>query len=102
MEDVDPIEIDLLAREHGVRAGVMPERPIMIRQLQHDGVRSRCSCCCRDVLQVNFTLGEQATDDLAQRIVADPPADPGWYSCRSESKAGIGDASAEGELRRAN
>ena len=45
MEDVHSIEVHLAAGKHRVGAGVMPERPVMIRQLQDDAVRSRCSCC---------------------------------------------------------
>src|SRR3954447_20728656 len=102
MEDVDSVEIYLPAREHGVRAGVMPERPVVIRQLQHDCVRRRRHCGGRDLLEVDSLFGQQTADDLAERVVADAPADVGRHSGCSEGKAGIRNASAEGELRRAN
>ena len=102
MEDVHAVEVHFTACKHRVGAGVMPERPVMIRRLQDDGVRSGCSCCGGDVLQVHSVLGEQATDDLAKRVVADSRANAGWHPCRRESESGIRDASAEGELCRAN
>src|SRR6187200_162521 len=81
---------------------MMPERAVMTRHLQHDRVRSGSPSRGRHALHVDSVLGEQATDDLAQRIVADGCTDAGRYACCSEGEAGICNASAEGELRRAN
>jgi hypothetical protein len=58
VKDVHSVEAYLLAREHSVSAGVMPERPVAARQLQDDGVRSGCSGCSGDVLQVHSVLGQ--------------------------------------------
>jgi hypothetical protein len=74
----------------------------MIRRLQDDRVRGRRLCGGRDLLQADPLLGQQAADDLTERVVADTSADTSWHASCSEGKTSVRYTSSESELCRAN
>lgn len=72
MQDVYSVQVHFPARERGVGTGVMPERPVVTKQLQDDVVPSRRYCRSCNSLQVDSLLGKQAAGDLTQRVISEP------------------------------